>query len=104
MIEKQAKFNIGDLVTHKNQGYLAIIIDIDPMFQASGRYNPGAVNRDFTQKNPWYRLLVDGTSQMTYVEEPFLDAAHKKNIIDNPNISNHFSVKQGNYTPLGKKH
>jgi heat shock protein HspQ len=67
-----AKFNIGDVVLHKQQGYRAIIVDIDPLFQASGRYNPQACQRDFAHKNPWYRLLVDKSSQMTYVEESLL--------------------------------
>ena len=39
---KVAKFNIGDQVVHQHQGYRGIIIDIDPLFQASGRYNPQA--------------------------------------------------------------
>ncbi|MDP3705748.1 MAG: heat shock protein HspQ [Legionellaceae bacterium] len=69
---KIAKFNIGDVVVHQRQGYRAVIIDIDPLFQASGRYNPQANKRSFSNQNPWYRLLVDESSQETYVEEPLL--------------------------------
>ncbi len=81
-----AKFNVGDIVFHKEQGYRAIIVDIDPLFQASGRYNPQACRRDFSQKRPWYRLLVDNSSQMTYVEEPLLqlDIEGEEMSIDNP--------------------
>jgi heat shock protein HspQ len=71
-MNQSAKFNIGDVVLHKQQGYRAVIVDIDPLFQASGRYNPQACQREFAHKNPWYRLLVDKTSQMTYVEESLL--------------------------------
>lgn len=70
----QAKFNIGDIVFHKQQGYRAVVVDIDPLFQASGRYNPQAVKRAFAHQYPWYRLLVDDSEQMTYVEEPCLRA------------------------------
>ncbi len=71
-MSRLAKFNIGDVVLHKQQGYRAVIVDIDPLFQASGQYNPQAQKRAFAHQNPWYRLLVDKTSQMTYVEEPLL--------------------------------
>lgn len=86
-MNRLAKFNIGDIVIHKQQGYRAIIVDIDPLFQASGRYNPQAVTRKFACKNPWYRLLVDNSSQMTYVEEPFLTLETKSEAllpVDNP--------------------
>ena len=83
-----AKFNIGDIVLHKQQKYRAVIIDIDPLFQASGRYNPQAKARPFAHKNPWYRLLVDNSNQMTYVEEPFLehDSESEQFPIENPLI------------------
>lgn len=79
-----AKFNIGDVVLHKKQGYRAVIVDIDPLFQASGRYNPQAEKRDFAHQNPWYRLLVDDTEQMTYVEEPLLLKDPDKTSVRNP--------------------
>jgi heat shock protein HspQ len=69
---QHAKFNIGDIVFHKKQGYRAVIVDIDPIFQASGQYNPRACQSAFAHQNPWYRLLVDESSQMAYVEEPLL--------------------------------
>ena len=87
-MNRLAKFNIGDVVLHKQQGYRAVIVDIDPLFQASGRYNPQAKKRAFAHQNPWYRLLVDKTSQMTYVEEPLLlpDPEAAKHPVDNPII------------------
>jgi heat shock protein HspQ len=87
----KAKFNIGDVVLHMQQGYRAVIIDIDPFFQASGQYNPQAQQRDFAHQHPWYRLLVDKTSQMTYVEEPLLtrDEKRPEKPIDNPLLEQH---------------
>lgn len=75
---KHAKFNIGDVVLHKQHGYRAVIVDVDPLFQASGRYNPQALTRKFAHQHPWYRLLVDKTQHMTYVEEPWLQASPNK--------------------------
>ncbi len=87
-----AKFNIGDVVLHKQQGYRAVIVDIDPLFQASGQYNPRATTRDFAHKNPWYRLLVDKSSQMTYVEESLLlaDPEAKERPVENPLLKEYY--------------
>ncbi|MCX7117877.1 MAG: heat shock protein HspQ [Legionellales bacterium] len=99
-----AKFNIGDLVVHKRQGYRAVVVDVDPMFQASGRYNPQAVKHSFTQRNPWYRLLVDESSQMTYVEECMLLFDMSRQSIDNPNVDHYLEQQQGNYRGISRGH
>ncbi|HRD69909.1 MAG TPA: heat shock protein HspQ [Legionella sp.] len=103
-MDKTAKFNIGDLVIHKRIGYRAIIVDIDPLFQASGTYNPQALQREFATRNPWYRLLVDDSSQMTYVEECMLDADLSQQPINNPNIHNYLSEREGYYWTASAKH
>lgn len=96
-MERLAHFNVGDLVIHKRQGYRAVVIDIDPLFQASGRFNPQAMQRDFARRNPWYRLLVDGTSQETYVEECLLIADTNHETIDNPYIERYLIHHHGRY-------
>ena len=101
---KTAKFNIGDLVVHTHQGYRAIVVDVDPLFQASGRYNPQSCKRDFTTRHPWYRLLVDKSSQVTYVEEPFLIADLNQQAIDNPNINEYLIELHGHYHSIVRHH
>ena len=96
-MNRVAKFNLGALVVHKRQGYRAVIVDIDPLFQASGRYNPQALKRDFSRRYPWYRLLVDESSQMTYVEECMLCHDVCSCVIDNPNVSRYLIQSQGRY-------
>lgn len=103
-MSKIAKFNVGDLVIHKTSNYRAVIIDIDPLFQASGRYNPQASQREFATRNPWYRLLVDDSSQMTYVEENMLVADPHLDPINNPNIAHYLVGQEGNYRSCIKKH
>lgn len=95
---KMALFNIGDQVIHKNSRYRAIIVDIDPIFQASGRYNPQACKREFATRNPWYRLLVDDSNQMTYVEECLLIADKSELPINNPNIRTYLKEEHGHYS------
>lgn len=99
-----AKFNIGDLVIHKRIRYRAIVVDVDPLFQASGTYNPQAIHREFATRNPWYRLLVDDSSQMTYVEENMLIADSSERPINNPNISNYLKKQKGSYRSANAAH
>lgn len=103
-MDKIAKFNIGDLVIHKRILYRAIVIDVDPLFQASGNYNPQAYKHHFATRNPWYRLLVDDSSQMTYVEECMLIADPSQQPINNPNINNYLENKEGKYKNAHAKH
>lgn len=103
-MDRIAKFNIGDLVVHTRQGYRAVIVDIDPLFQASRLYNPQASKREFSLRNPWYRLLVDSSSQETYVEEPLLIRDFRSQIIENPNLHHYLIQKQGHYCRLARHH
>lgn len=103
-MNKVAKFNVGDRVIHIGQCYRAVIIDVDPFFQASGRYNPQASKREFAMRNPWYRLLVDGSSLMTYVEECLLKKDPSQLTIDNPNVKQYLDERQGSYHSNTSRH
>lgn len=103
-MNKSAKFNVGERVIHKQQGYRAVIVDIDPCFQASGRVNPQVTKREFATRNPWYRLLVDESSQMTYVEECQLVKDPSPNTIDNPHIPSYLSENEGKYLSNNRLH
>ncbi len=104
MMNKVAQFNIGDLVIHKRVRYRAIVVDVDPLFQASGNYNPQASKHEFATRNPWYRLLVDDSSQITYVEECMLIADSSQQPINNPNLNNYLTEKEGSYQSSTSKH
>ncbi len=104
IMDKTAKYNIGDLVVHTHHGYRAVVIDIDPLFLASGRFNPQAPKRDFSTRNPWYRLLVDGSSQTTYVEEPLLILDNSHELIDNPNLYDYLIQQPDGYHSNMRRH
>lgn len=103
-MNKLAQFNIGDLVIHKHSRYRAIIVDVDPLFQASGRYNPQASKREFAARHPWYRLLVDDSSQITYVEESMLVPDTSRLPITNPHIGFYLKKQKGRYDSTHAKH
>lgn len=103
-MDKIAQFNIGDIVVHKYSRYRAIIVDIDPLFQASGRYNPQAQKHEFATRNPWYRLLVDDSNQVTYVEECMLVADTSQLPINNPHLGFYLKKHGGHYTHANSTH
>ncbi len=87
---KKSKYKIGDIVIHLKQHYRAIIIDIDPMFHASGRFNPQALKRSFSIAFPWYRLLVDESNLITYVRETNLSLDKSSKEISHPKLKHYF--------------
>jgi len=99
-----AKFNIGDIVLHNRFGYRAVVVDVDPLFQASGHFNPQALKRDFAKRNPWYRLLLDRSSQMTYVEECMLILDNDQNPVDNPKVNHYLKKQKGGYRRITRGH
>ena len=101
---KFAKFNIGDQIIHSQHGYRGVIIDIDPLFQASGRYNPQAWKYEFTTRHPWYRILVDNSSQKTYVEEPLLITDNDPQELSNPQIRDYLVHQNGRYASTHAPH
>ncbi|MBA3536259.1 MAG: heat shock protein HspQ [Tatlockia sp.] len=103
-MKDSAKFNVGERVIHIQHGYRAVIVDIDPLFQASGRINPQAHKREFATRNPWYRLLVDNSNQMTYVEECQLKRDPSQSTIDNPQVKKYLNEQAGKYHPNTRRH
>lgn len=97
MAFKKAKFNIGEIVIHKHQRYVGVIIDIDPIFQASKIYNPLVTKYKFATENLWYRILVNNSCQETYVRESLLIKDYKLSNIANPKISEYLNLKDGEY-------
>lgn len=104
MADKMAKYNIGDWVKHTRQGYRAVVVDVDPLFQASGHFNPQALSREFATRNPWYRLLVHGCSQITYVEECLLMTDTSGGELDNPNREEYLERRDGHYCSSACRH
>lgn len=103
-MNKQAKFNIGETVIHKRQGYRAVIVDVDPLFQASGRFNPQANIRRFSNKTVWYRLLVDNSQLKTYVKEALLERDPSQNHINNPHVEEYLEKNKRGYHTIFQQH
>ena len=97
-------FNIGQMVKHRTQGYSAIIIDIDLIFQPSGKLNPHIDPQKMEKKGPWYRLLVHQSKLITYVNEAELEKIFVNIPMTHPKLHDYLTLKSGEYCRKGKLH
>jgi heat shock protein HspQ len=95
----RAGHHIGQLVHHKLFDYRGVVYDVDPVFMLPDEwYDQVALSRP-PKDEPWYRVLVDGSSQETYVAERNLEADALGDAIDHPHLSIYFSdFKGGQYS------
>lgn len=93
-----AKFNIGQIIHHNRFDYRGVIVDVDATFSASDEwYDKVALSRPPKDK-PWYRVLVDGTDEVTYVAERHLEPDEKTSPIKHPLVDELFDgYENGQY-------
>lgn len=91
----RADHHIGQLVHHRLFDYRGVVCDVDPVFMLPDEwYQQVALSRPPKDK-PWYRVLVDGSSQETYVAESNLEADAAGEEIDHPDLKIYFSEFEG---------
>ena len=74
MRSSEAKFAVGQMVTHLMFGYRGVIFDVDPEFSADEDwYEQMALSRP-PKDRPWYHVLVHDAAHTTYVAERNLEA------------------------------
>jgi heat shock protein HspQ len=101
---KNSRFNIGQVVTHVSHGYSAIIVDIDSLFQPSGLLNPHTIKQQFTKPGPWYRLLVNDSELVTYVDESDIQLENTTLQVTHPHLEDFLIQKAGQYCRKGLWH
>jgi heat shock protein HspQ len=91
MEDIECKFSVGQLINHNRFNYRGVIVDVDPNFQGTEEwYNQVAKSRP-PKENPWYHVIVDNASHMTYVAERHLEVDTTGKAIQNPLIADFFS-------------
>ncbi len=71
--EPSRLFSPGDLVMHKRYHYRGVVVDFNLVCQADdGWYQSNQTQPDRDQ--PWYRVLVDGNSAITYAAQSSLES------------------------------
>jgi heat shock protein HspQ len=79
-----AKFAIGQIVRHRLFGYRGVIFDADPRFLGTDEWYQQMARSQPPKDKPWYRVLVHGSVQETYVAERNLQRDDCNEPIDHP--------------------
>lgn len=98
---KRPVFEPGQLVRHRRYGYRGVVVDRDARCQADEEwYQKNQTQPDRNQ--PWYHVLVDGSSTCTYAASENLIADLSGLPIDHPLVAYFFSeFKDGEYVRNG---
>jgi heat shock protein HspQ len=101
MSQTLARFHIGQLIHHRLFDYRGVVLDVDPVFMGSEEwYNQVARSRP-PKERPWYRVLVHGRQDETYVAERNLEEDVSNDPIEHPRLAEFFSdYEGGRYRPL----
>ena len=91
---KSAKFAIGQVVHHNRFDYRGVIFDVDWEFQLTDEWYDQVARSRPPKDKPWYHVLVDGSSQTTYVAERHLEAVPDPQPINHPLLDRLFSSFQ----------
>jgi heat shock protein HspQ len=94
----EAKLSIGQLVRHRLFEYRGVIYDVDPVFMLSDTWYEQVARTRPPKDEPWYRVLVDGSRQETYVAQRNLEPDLLEEPIEHQEISRYFSgFEDGHY-------
>ena len=90
------KFEPGQLVRHRRYGYRGVVVDRDEYCMADDAWY--AKNRTQPDRNqPWYHVLVDGSSTCTYAAAENLIVATDFSEIHHPLLLHFFSGFQNGF-------
>lgn len=87
----RARFSIGDLVHHRLFEYRGVVADVDSTFQLTDEWYEAMARSRPPKDQPWYHVLVHGSTQTTYVAERNLERDSSARPISHPMISHYFS-------------
>lgn len=90
-MDKEALFNIGELVEHQRFHYRGVVFDIDPVFSLSEEWYDAVALSKPPKDQPWYHVLVDRAQHATYVAERHLQKTGVLDQIDHPLLGDFFN-------------
>ncbi len=73
MIDKAAKFRVGELIHHKLYDYRGVVVDVDATFAGTEEWYDTMARSRPPRDEPWYHVLVHGAEHSTYVAERNLE-------------------------------
>ena len=98
MKSHEAQFGVGDLVHHLRFDYRGVVFDVDATFQGSEDWYEQMALSKPPKEAPWYHVLVDGATHLTYVAERNLEPDGEGGPIDHPLVAHLFgALQEGRY-------
>ncbi len=98
MALQTAKFGVGQIVRHLRFDYRGVIVDVDPTFQQTDEWYEEVAKSRPPKDQPWYHVLVDESSSITYVAERHLEPDPNSNPVQHPLLSRFFAAfRDGRY-------
>ena len=88
------KFSVGQIVHHLRFDYRGVIVDVDPKFNGTEAWYESVAKSKPPKDQPWYRVLVDGAEQETYVAEHHLEEDGRAEPVAHPAVNRIFSGYQ----------
>ncbi len=99
MTELRTKYAVGQLVHHRLFQYRGVVVDVDAEFSLSDQWYDEVARSRPPRDQPWYRVLVDGSDEVTYVAERNLEADDTGIPIEHPLLGEFFNeFRQGYYS------
>jgi heat shock protein HspQ len=95
MTTAAARFHIGQLVHHRLFDYRGVVVDVDPIFSGSDEWYEQVARSRPPKDQPWYRVLVHGAKQETYVAERNLEQDDSGEPIRHPLLGEFFGDLEG---------
>ena len=91
------RFGPGELVRHKRYGYRGVVVHADPRCLGDDEwYYSNQTQPDRNQ--PWYHVLVDGSSTTTYPAQENLEPDQSGEPVDHPLVDHFFGeFRDGRY-------
>ena len=92
--EKDPLYHLGQIVRHRRYGYRGVVVDFDLTCKADQAwYQSNQTQPDRDQ--PWYHVLVDGSSSSTYAAQISLEADERSAPVTHPYLAHFFTEFTG---------
>ena len=99
-VSEKVLFQVGQIVHHKRYDYRGVIVGHDASCQAEDAwYEFQTKGKSYkpTKKQPWYHVLVDGSTHQTYVAQQNLEPGDSNRPIDHPLVDQVFTTFLGGH-------
>lgn len=105
MSDSNAKFFIGQVITHRLFEYRGVIVDVDPHFLGTEDWYQQLAHTRPPKDSPWYHVLVDQQDHRTYVSERNLEPDASGEPIRHPEMGLYFDGRSENgYIAIRREH